>query len=600
MRHRPIAQALCLVLSLWGSSHATTAVAAGKPAAVSATANSQKLQHFFDTQWERQMQRAPEWATFSGDHRFDDRLSDRSPEAIAAQRAERRQALKTLLAIPQKGLSEVEQVSRELYRRQLERDIALDAFEGAGTLSIGTLWGFQSDLSRLMRASPSATEQDLRNILARYAAYPKRVDQEIARWQLGMQLGWVTARPVLERALDQLDKQLSPELSRSPMFEPFTRIGKDVPEAQREALKAQALAALQGQVVPAMQKLGRFLREQYLPLAPVDGAFSRYPQGKAVYAMMARLHTTTDLTPEQIHELGLSQVERLRKEMEAIKTEVGFKGTMAEFHHELNTNPIHFHADGEALLAGYREIAKRIDPELPKLFAELPRAPYGIRAMPAYMGPGAAETYNGPDRDNRRPGWFNANPLAYKTRPKWSMETLVAHETVPGHHLQNARANELGDLPRFRRGAYYTAYGEGWALYAETLGAELGLYQDPYSRFGHLQAQVFRAARLVVDTGIHALGWQRQQAIDYMVKESGQSEIFVSAEVDRYTSMPGQALAYMVGQLKIAELRARAKAALGERFDVRRFHMVILDQGPLPLDLLEQRVDAWIAAQRKS
>ncbi len=248
---------------------------------------------------------------------------------------------------------------------------------------------------------------------------------------------------------------------------------------------------------------------------------------------------------------------------------------------------------------GYRDIAKRIDPELPRLFAELPRAPYGIRAMPAYLGAGAAEHYSQPTADGKQPGWFNANVLALAARPNWSMETLVAHEAVPGHHLQIARALELGELPTFRRYLGHTAYVEGWALYAETLGPELGLYKDPLSRFGHLQSQMFRATRLVVDTGIHALGWTRDQAIQYMIDMTGYDPVDVSAEVDRYYGIPGQALGYMMGQLTITALREQAQAALGERFDLRRFHMLILDQGSQPLSLLERRVGDWIAAETK-
>jgi uncharacterized protein (DUF885 family) len=261
------------------------------------------------------------------------------------------------------------------------------------------------------------------------------------------------------------------------------------------------------------------------------------------------------------------------------------------------SDPKFFYPTLEAQLAGYRDIGKRIEPELPKLFVELPRAPYGIRAMPLHVGPGRAEFYNRPSLDGRQPGWFNVNPFGVTTRPRWAMETLVAHETVPGHHLQGARSVELQGLPAFRRAGFYPAYGEGWALYAETLGPQLGLYTDPYSRFGHLQAQMFRAARLVVDTGLHTQGWSRQQAIDYMIATTGQDPVPMAGEVDRYYSMPAQALSYMIGELKIIELRDRAMARLGERFDIRRFHQLVIDQGALPLDVLERVVDDWIAAQ---
>jgi uncharacterized protein (DUF885 family) len=282
--------------------------------------------------------------------------------------------------------------------------------------------------------------------------------------------------------------------------------------------------------------------------------------------------------------------------MEAVRREVGFGGDFAAFIEHLNTDPKFFHVSAEALLAGYRDIAKRIDPELPRLFAVLPRAPYGVRAMPAHMSPDRAEYYDAPTLDGSRGGWFNANAAGWRTRPIWAMETLVAHEAVPGHHLQSARALELGELPKFRRSAGYVAFGEGWALYAETLGFQLGLYKDPYSRFGHLQWQAFRAARLVVDTGIHALGWSRRQAIDWMTERTGRERRFVESEVDRYYSWPAQALGYMIGQLKIIELRDRARQKLGARFDIRQFHGAVLDQGAVPLPVLERAVDAWVAA----
>jgi uncharacterized protein (DUF885 family) len=277
--------------------------------------------------------------------------------------------------------------------------------------------------------------------------------------------------------------------------------------------------------------------------------------------------------------------------------EMKWQGDFVSFAHYLNTDPQFFHASPQELIASYREIAKRIDPELPRLFAELPRASYGIRAIPSHFGPDSAEYADPPALDGSRPGWFNVNVVGFKTRPKWGQETLTAHEAVPGHHLQMARAAELGELPKFRRSNWFTAYGEGWALYAETLGVDLGLYKDPASRFGHLQAQIFRAARLVVDTGIHAQGWSRQRAIDYMVEQTGEEKGFIESEVDRYTSWPGQALGYMIGELKILELRDRAHTKLGERFDIRRFHMVLLDQGAVPLTVLERQVDEWIAAE---
>jgi uncharacterized protein (DUF885 family) len=556
---------------------------------------TRRLQALFDQRWEELMQLYPEWATYVGDHRYGDRLRDASPEAIAADYAAARRALQAAQGIRRDALAAKDQVSLDIFIYQLEEHLRFEAFRGYRSMSIGALDGFQTDLSELLRASPVSRRLEAEQMLGRMAAFPRRVDQEIVLLREGIALGWVPPVTVLDRALLHIDGQLKPEVDKGPFFEPFTRLPADIPLAEQEALRKQARQAIDEEVVPALRRLRSFIDEEYRKAAPPSGALGRYPGGPEVYAAVVQSETTTDLSVQQIHAVGLRELARLRDEMDAVMREVRFDGDFGQFVRHLNSDPKFFHASPEALLAGYRDIAKRIDPELPRLFAELPRATYGLRAMPAHRGVDAAETYDGPALDGTRPGWFNVNAQAFRTRPIWSMETLVAHETVPGHHLQIARAVEMGDLPKFRRGGGFTAYAEGWALYAETLGFALGLYKDPYSRFGHLQWQAFRAARLVVDTGIHVLGWTRQQAIDYMVERTGVDIDFVTAEVDRYISMPGQALSYMIGELKIIELRDRAKAKLRERFDLRRFHMVVLDQGSVPLPVLERSVDAWIA-----
>ena len=563
-------------------------------------AQTARLNALFDAEWEADMRRYPEWATYVGDHRYGDRLYDATPAAVAAEFAAARASLAAAQAIRREALSPQDQVSLDVFQHRTKRALSFEPFVGYRSLSLGALGGFQSDFADLLTASPVASRAQVEQMLARMAAYRKRVEQELARLREGLALGWVPPRSVLDRVLVQLDAELAPPIEQGPFFLPFTRLGSDIPAVEQSALRAQASHAIDAQVLPALRLLRRFVADEYRPAAPADGALSRYPQGDRVYAALLREHTTTELSAAQVHAIGLRELTRLRSEMDAVVKEVekerGFDADFARFVQHLNTDPKFFHASPEALLAGYREIAKRIDPELPRLFAELPRAPYGVRAMPAHMSPDRAEYYSPPTLDGTRPGWFNANAQGWRTRPIWGMETLVAHEAVPGHHLQLARAVELGELPRFRRSGGYTVYGEGWALYAETLGFELGLYKDPNSRFGYLQAQAFRAARLVVDTGLHAFGWTRQQAIDFMVERTGRDLPFVTSEVDRYYSWPGQALAYMIGELKIIELRDRAKAALGARFDIRKFHGVVLDQGSVPLPVLERAVDGWIAA----
>ena len=576
---------------------AATACAQGQPAAAPATRSpaAQALHALFERYWDDTARLAPEWATFRGDHRYGDRLSDVSPEAMAARDAQGARWLAEARAIPREPLAAIDRTSRDMFIHDLEAEQRLVAFEGWRTLSLGSLWGVQSAFAGLLQATPVDTEAQVEQLLARLAAYPHRMAQEIARLERGLALGWVTPQPVLQRALAQIDGQLAPALRDGPYFEPFKRLGRALPNARRTALQDAGAAAIQAQVLPAMQRLRAFIVDRYLPAAPESGGLGQRPGGAALYAELVRQRTTTTLSPAQIHQTGLDELARLHREMDKVQAELKFTGPFSDFVAHLN-RPALFYPSPEAMMDGYRATAKRLDPEMPKLFAELPRAPYGIRAMPAHLGPGAADNYSAPSDDGRQPGWYNANVLAFARRPKWALPTLVAHETVPGHHLQIGRARELSQLPAFRRNGGYTAFSEGWGLYAETLADEIGFYATPEDRFGYLQAQAFRAARLVVDTGLHALGWTRQRAIDLMVAQVGESPVFVTSEVDRYLSNPGQALAYKVGQLHILALRDKARQSLGPRFDLRRFNNAVIDQGSLPLDLLTQQIEDWAQA----
>ena len=569
---------------------AATAPLAG-PAPTSPAA--QALQALFERYWEDTARLIPEWATYRGDHRYGDRLSDVSPDAVAALDVQGARWLAEARAIAPDSLSATDRVSREMFIHDLEAEQRLLAFEGWRSLSLGSLWGMQTALAGLLQASPVDTEAQVEQMLARLAAYPRRMAQEIARLERGLALGWVSPRPVLQRSLAQLDGQLAPALRQGPFFEPFRRLGRGIPEARRAALQDAGEAAIGAQVLPSLQRLRAFIVDRYLPAAPESGGLGGRPGGVALYAELVRQRTTTALSPAQIHQSGLDELARLHREIAKVMAELKFSGTFSAFVARLN-QPGYFYPDATAMLEAYRATAKRLDPEMPRLFAELPRAPYGVRAMPDHLGPGAADTYSAASDDGRQPGWYNANTQAFGRRAKWALPTLVAHETVPGHHLQIARARELGQLPAFRRNGGYTAYSEGWALYAETLCDEIGFYSAPEDRFGYLQAQALRAARLVVDTGLHALGWTRQRAIDPMVEQVGESPVFITSEVDRYLSLPGQALAYKVGQLHILALRERARQALGLRFDLRRFNNAVIDQGALPLAVLSALIDGWI------
>jgi uncharacterized protein (DUF885 family) len=342
------------------------------------------------------------------------------------------------------------------------------------------------------------------------------------------------------------------------------------------------------------------MKDEYLPAARKDISAASLPKGAAFYQYAIRRHTTTGLSAKEIHETGLREVERIRREMSDIIRQVNFMESFQEFLNFLRTDPRFYYTKAEDLVEDYRDICKRADARLPELFAELPRNPYGVEVIPDYEAPAQTTAYYQPGAaDGSRAGFYMVNTYRLDTRPKYEMEALSLHEAVPGHHTQISRAQELGTLPDFRRNAGYTAYVEGWALYAESLGSDMGFYKDPYSKFGQLTYEMWRACRLVVDTGMHAMGWSRERAINFMKENSAKTENDIVVEIDRYIVWPGQALAYKLGELKIKELRARAKSELGDRFDLRRFHNALLDDGPLPLDVLEQRINLWIAGQKR-
>ena len=557
----------------------------------------------FERVWEENMREYPSWATWVGDHRFDDRLEDASLSAQDRRFGIARQRLDEALAIPRDALNATDRVSVDLFIEQQRDQLRLEPFLGWRTLTLSAMGGVHSDVADLLERMPLDTRAQGENIIARLRAFPLRVEQDVDSMRVGIAQGWVSAKPVLQRVIEQLDGQLSARVS--PFYAPFAKPLQKLVDADRSALRESARDAVAKFVNPALRRLRDFVAKEYLPKAPASGALLHYPDGRAVYGQRVVQSTTTAQTADQLHAIGLRELASIRAEMDAVMHQIsrkhqfapGLRGDFKAFSQWMNTAPRFFAKSPAELMGGYRDLAKRLDGEMPRLFAQLPRAPYGVEAMPDFKGADQAEYYNGPPQDGSRGGTFFANALAYKTRPTWGMATLVAHEAVPGHHLQTGRAVELTSLPRFRRDGGYTAYVEGWALYAETLARDIGLYSDPESLFGHLQWQAFRAARLVVDTGIHAQGWDREKSIAFMTERTGVNRSFVASEVDRYTSWPGQALAYMVGKLKFDALRDKAKTALGSRFDLRKFHNAVLDQGALPLTVLERVVDDWIAAQ---
>lgn len=560
---------------------------------------ARRLHDIFARHWEAQARLAPEWGTFRGDHRYGGELAQVGPEAEARRRQLTEGFLQEARALPADALDAKDRLSRQMFLQNLQQQLNLSRFEGYRSMNLGALRGPHTLMSGLLQQQPVDTAEQREQLIARLAQHPRRIDQEIAQLLRARDLGWVSARSVLERVLAQLDGQIRADVARGPFMEPWRRLPKAVGEAEAARWRERGEAAVRRDVIPALQKLRDTVAQQLVPKSPDHVGLLRYPGGDAVYAELVRQQTTTNKSPKELHDTGRAQLEILHAEFAQLRERMGLKMGFTDALKALST-PENFHANPQAMLNAYRAVAKELDPWMPRLFVELPRVSYGIRPMAEHLGPGAADNYSGPPLDGSGPGWYNANVLAYQRRQKWALPSLVAHETVPGHHLQIARARELGDLPAFRRGGGYTAFSEGWGLYAERIMDEVGFYETPQDRWGFLQAQAFRAARLVVDTGIHAMGWSRQQAIDFMNDRVGENPIFMTAEVDRYISTPAQALAYMTGQLHILDERERARQALGGRFDLRRFNNAVIDNGAVPLDVLSSLLREWTQGQAQA
>ena len=549
----------------------------------------------------------PEQASLRGQHQADDRLTDLSDAAVFARRRQVAALLAELRSIGQTGLAEQEQVSKEMLTRRLAQLAQVAAIYGAlpfgpfgsdSWLPLSSLGGPHSGLVVLAQASRFEGAQDYRNYLTRLEQVPGRIRDMITRMQLAIKAGWIGPAAPMERVPEQLAGFSTDGIVNGPLMAPFNGRLRGVSEGEGQELTARARAVLGKTVAPAFAELKRFFEENYLPAArAVPLSASRLPAGNRYYDTVAGIYTTTSEKPEKIHEIGLAEVTRIGAEIQRILDSVGFAGKLRDFVSARRADPVQQFASTEALLTGYRGIAKRADAELPSLFAELPRMPYGIRAMEAFEGDNA-EHYIPGSGDGTRSGYFMANVNRLDRRGRFEMESVLLHEAVPGHHLQIARAMELKAIPEFRRHAWIPAYGEGWALYAESLGEQMGFYQTPEAKINRLSMEMWRACRLVVDTGLHRYDWTRQQAIDYMVDNAGLETGVAAAEVDRYISVPGQALAYKMGELKIKSLRDHAKSQLGDKFDLRRFHNAVLDDGALPLDLLQQRVERWIRRER--
>ncbi|MDQ1830082.1 DUF885 domain-containing protein [Massilia scottii] len=557
----------------------------------------QQARALFDSDWQWRLQNQPEYATALGDYRYDATLSDTTLSASRAANAHQRRMLEQARQIERDKLTGQQQLSYDLFVWEKEQAVKAAALYPFQAQPISYYAGIHINLAQLAAQMPFATETDYRNYLARLDAVPAHVSGLIEQLREGMRTGWVAPK-VSVRAVPAILKQLRENAVDGALGLPFRQIPATIDKPVRDALALAGPAALRNRVAPALQELEEFIRTEYLPVARESIAASALPSGLDYYLLAVTRQTTIDMAPADIHALGLKEVARLRTDMTAAIARTGFSGGFAQFIVFAKTDPRLFYTSADPLLARYRRIITRASAAMPKLFAAVPAQEVQVKAA---SGPGTEKQgvawYEAGNAE--RPAAFVVNTSLLETRPMWEMETLALHEALPGHHLQVARAADIADLPAFRRHGWHAAYGEGWALYAESLGQEMGFFKDAFSAFGHLNADMFRAVRLVVDTGIHTQGWTRQQAIDYMNANTANAPSDNELEVDRYIAWPGQALGYKVGQLKIRALREKAQGALGDKFDIRRFHSVVLDNGPLTLALLEQQVDAWIAAARK-
>lgn len=554
-----------------------------------------KLAAVFDFEWNHEIEESPEFATSLGLDINQDKWGDMSLTSIAQRKLETACGIQLGQSVLREALkSDESRLNLDLFMYR-----AKEAAEGVRFpeeyLAISPVDGVHQELASILTSARHTTVHDFDNLIARLNAAPKLIEQNQILLQEGILKGITQPAATLAGVPAQFDSLITKKLEKNSLYLPFLKIPDSIDEKDQLRIRASASQAILEKVIPSLTKFRDFLVKDYIAKARHSIAFSDLPDGKAWYAYRAKASTTTQMTPQEIHEIGLKEVTRIQSLMEQTMREAKFKKGLTAFFHFLRTDKRFFFQHREELLSEYRNIAKRADPELPTLFGKLPRLPYGVRPVPNYNERNMpAAYYDGGSTEARRPGYFTVNAYALESRPKWEMEDLLMHEAVPGHHLQIAIAQEQTTLPNFRRHGYFNAFTEGWGLYAETIGYDLGFYTDPYSKMGQLSGEMWRACRLVVDTGMHSLGWSREQAVQFMLSHMPKPEHDIRVEVDRYLSWPGQALSYKIGQMKITELKLRAKTRLGARFDIRAFHDQILAEGALPLDVLDAQTEAWI------
>ena len=544
-----------------------------------------------DSEWQRSIDENPLYASYMGDKSSNQDWPDLSEKSLRIRQKKTRDVLEKIKNIDTEKLSEENKLNHRLFLYNYERSVRGQQFD-SHLLVFGQRGGIQLE-HETAESLGFMSRQDYLDWIARLEKLPNYIEQHITLAKLGIERNVTAPKILMERVARQIELQLVDEPTDSPFFNVFETIPANIED--RSEIREKAIQVISEDVIPAYHKFRDFFRDEYLPASRTTIGVSDLPNGKAWYENLARYHTSTELMPDEIHQIGLSEVKRIRTEMNKIIERVGWEGTFDEFLNFLRTDPQFYFETGEELLQAYLATSKKLDPKIVPLFKVLPRMPYGIKPIPIESAPDTTTAYYmRPSADGSRAGYYYVNLYKPEVRPKYEIEVLSVHEAVPGHHLQIALAMEIENIPNFRKYSGYTAYVEGWGLYSESLGYDMGLYQDPYSEFGALTYDMWRAVRLVVDTGMHYKGWSREQAIEFFKENAAKTEQDIINEVDRYLIMPGQALAYKIGQLKIMELKKKSKESLGEKYDIKEFHHVILGEGALPLDILEEKVDQYI------
>ena len=559
---------------------------------------AEDFQALLDEAWEWQLAENPVRASRLGDRRFNDQWTDMSLEAIERRNEQQQVFLRRLRAIDSSQLAETDALNYDLFRRRLENSVDAHDFK-AYLMPMSQRGGVQS-LESTAETLRLSNVKDYEDWLARMTQIENVVEQTTALMEEGLKTGYMPPKILMERIPNQISSQLVEDPEMSPFYKAFGDMPASIGEEDQARIQQLAKEVIDESIVPAYREFERYFNETYLPASRDSIGASSLPNGEAFYEYRTRFFTTTSMTPDEIHRLGLNEVKRIRDEMQLVIDELEFEGSFADFLTFLRTDPQFYYDTPEELFEGYLAVSKRIDPELVKLFGKLPRAPYGLRPIPDNIAPDTTTAYyNGPAADGSRPGYYYVNLYRPEVRPKYEMEVLSIHEAVPGHHLQIALQMEMEEMPNFRKYSGFTAFSEGWGLYSESLGYEMGFYKDPYSKFGALTYDMWRAVRLVVDTGMHYKGWTRQQAIDFFKDNAAKKEADIINEIDRYISWPGQALAYKIGQLKMLELRKKSEQALGDDFDIKAFHDELLGGGAVPMEILETRMNRWLTEQLK-